>query len=200
MNKYQYTAIFEPALEGGYTVTVPALPGCISEGDSLETAKQNISEAMELYLDVFLEDHANPPTEVSAGALIERIDKGEKQILLVEHRDNTYVFPKGHIEPNESAEEAAKREIYEETGYSTTAISKNLGSIIRHSITPNGNIVFKTIQMFSATIDPKSNTGKHEEEYEWISVDKVSDKLRYKEDKKFFNDYLAQQPIDTISL
>ncbi len=36
---------------GGYTVYVPALPGCVSEGDSLEQARQNIREAIELYLE-----------------------------------------------------------------------------------------------------------------------------------------------------
>lgn len=45
-----YTAIFDPAEEGGYTVTVPALPGCLSEGDTFEEAKKNIQEAVELYL------------------------------------------------------------------------------------------------------------------------------------------------------
>jgi predicted RNase H-like HicB family nuclease len=43
--------ILEPSEEGGYTVTVPALPGCISEGDSLDEAVVNIREAIELYLE-----------------------------------------------------------------------------------------------------------------------------------------------------
>jgi predicted RNase H-like HicB family nuclease len=43
--------ILEPSEEGGYTVTVPALPGCISEGDSLDEAVANIQEAIELYLE-----------------------------------------------------------------------------------------------------------------------------------------------------
>jgi predicted RNase H-like HicB family nuclease len=50
---YQYTAIFEPDIEvGGYTVTIPSLPGCISEGDSFEQALKNIKEAASLYLEV----------------------------------------------------------------------------------------------------------------------------------------------------
>ena len=43
--------ILEPSDEGGYTVYVPALPGCISEGDTLEQAMANIREAIELYLE-----------------------------------------------------------------------------------------------------------------------------------------------------
>jgi predicted RNase H-like HicB family nuclease len=37
--------------EGGYTVFVPALPGCISQGDSVEESVENIREAILLYLD-----------------------------------------------------------------------------------------------------------------------------------------------------
>lgn len=49
---YQYTAIFEPQEEGGYTVTIPSLPGCISEGNTFEEALKNIKEAASLYLEV----------------------------------------------------------------------------------------------------------------------------------------------------
>ena len=50
---YQYTAIFEPDKEtSGYTVTIPSLPGCISEGDTFEEALRNIQEAASLYLEV----------------------------------------------------------------------------------------------------------------------------------------------------
>jgi len=41
----------EPSEEGGYTVYVPALPGCISEGNTEEEALSNIREAIELYLE-----------------------------------------------------------------------------------------------------------------------------------------------------
>jgi predicted RNase H-like HicB family nuclease len=44
--------VLEPSEEGGYTVFVPALRGCISEGDSREEALTNIREAIELYLDL----------------------------------------------------------------------------------------------------------------------------------------------------
>ena len=43
--------LFEPSEDGGYTATVPTLPGCISEGDTLDEARQNIREAIELYLE-----------------------------------------------------------------------------------------------------------------------------------------------------
>ena len=43
--------VLEASDEGGYTVYVPALPGCVSEGDTLDDARRNIREAIELYLE-----------------------------------------------------------------------------------------------------------------------------------------------------
>jgi predicted RNase H-like HicB family nuclease len=43
--------VFEPSDEGGYTVYVPSLPGCISEGDTMEEALANIHEAISFYLE-----------------------------------------------------------------------------------------------------------------------------------------------------
>ena len=45
------TVVLESAEEGGFTVYVPSLPGCISEGDTKEEALKNIKEAIELYLE-----------------------------------------------------------------------------------------------------------------------------------------------------
>lgn len=43
--------VLEASEEGGYTVYVPSLPGCISEGEAEEEALENIREAIELYLE-----------------------------------------------------------------------------------------------------------------------------------------------------
>ncbi|MCX6580452.1 MAG: type II toxin-antitoxin system HicB family antitoxin [Candidatus Aminicenantes bacterium] len=48
--------ILEPSDEGGYTVYVPSLPGCISEGDTREEALRNIHEAIDLYLEPVEDD------------------------------------------------------------------------------------------------------------------------------------------------
>ncbi len=46
---YHYTAIFESDQEaGGFTATIPSLPGCISEGDTFEEALENIQEAIRI--------------------------------------------------------------------------------------------------------------------------------------------------------
>jgi len=43
--------ILEPSDEGGFTASVPSLPGCISEGDTRQDALRNIREAIELFLE-----------------------------------------------------------------------------------------------------------------------------------------------------
>lgn len=48
--------ILESSAEGGYTVIVPSLPGCISEGATREEALRNIREAIELYLEPVEDD------------------------------------------------------------------------------------------------------------------------------------------------
>ena len=49
--------VLESSEEGGYTVYVPALPGCLSEGDTREEALAHIREAIELYLEPTEDDH-----------------------------------------------------------------------------------------------------------------------------------------------
>jgi antitoxin HicB len=50
-DRYQYTAVFDPDGKGGYTVTVPALPGLVTEGDTFEEAKAMVEEAIVGYLE-----------------------------------------------------------------------------------------------------------------------------------------------------
>ena len=52
----RFNVVLEVAEEGGYTVSVPSLPGCISEGETKEEALKNIREARELYLESKDED------------------------------------------------------------------------------------------------------------------------------------------------
>ena len=48
--------ILESSDEGGFTVSVPSLPGCISEGETFDEAMKNIREAIDLYLEPVEDD------------------------------------------------------------------------------------------------------------------------------------------------
>jgi predicted RNase H-like HicB family nuclease len=47
----RYTVILQKEDDGGYVVTVPILPGCVSQGDTRAEALRNIEEAIELYVE-----------------------------------------------------------------------------------------------------------------------------------------------------
>jgi antitoxin HicB len=68
----QYTIILTPEPEGGYTVTVPALPGCISHGDDIESAKRNARETIECHLGSLIKHGEAVPVDetVSTAVLV----------------------------------------------------------------------------------------------------------------------------------
>lgn len=68
----KYTAIFEPAKEGGFVVSVPALPGCFTQGDSFEEAAKMVKDAISGYLAV-LKDTKQAIPEEKADLLITQI-------------------------------------------------------------------------------------------------------------------------------
>lgn len=64
-HRLRYTALMEQNEDGGYTVTVPSLPGCISEGPTREEALANIEEAISGYIEVARKLGRPIPVEVS---------------------------------------------------------------------------------------------------------------------------------------
>ena len=65
MAVYHHTAVFEPAPEGGYTVTVPALQGLVTEGDTLEEARAMVKDAIRGYLESLVKHGEEIPIEPS---------------------------------------------------------------------------------------------------------------------------------------
>ena len=59
----KYTVLLRHGNESGYVATVPALPGCVSQGKTKREAMGNIREALDIYIEVLLEDGLPVPTE-----------------------------------------------------------------------------------------------------------------------------------------
>ncbi|MBD3342492.1 MAG: NUDIX domain-containing protein [Candidatus Lokiarchaeota archaeon] len=120
----------------------------------------------------------------SAGGII----LGGEKVAIVSNKGKSWTFPKGHVEQGETPLEAAKREIYEETGISDIQLIKGLGFYVRKKIKSKGLVVKKKIHMFlfsSETsdlnlIDPENPIAK------WIQKHKIKDYLSYKEDIDFY--------------
>ena len=64
MTEHQYTILVHPDPdEGGYTVTVPALPGCITQGETLEDAIAMARDAIKLHIETLAADGQPVPEE-----------------------------------------------------------------------------------------------------------------------------------------
>ena len=65
MKIHHYTAVFQKEPEGGYTVIIPALKGCVTYGETIEKAQESAKEAIESYLGSLAKDGETPPEDVS---------------------------------------------------------------------------------------------------------------------------------------
>ena len=63
LEEYNFTVLFEPAEEGGYVVKCPALPGLVTEGDTLQEARAMAEDAIRAYLESLRKDGLPVPSD-----------------------------------------------------------------------------------------------------------------------------------------
>jgi len=66
LSEFSFTVLFEPAAEGGYVVTCPALPGLVTEGDTLTEARKMAKDAIRAYVESLLKDGEQVPKNLRA--------------------------------------------------------------------------------------------------------------------------------------
>ena len=117
----------------------------------------------------------------------------EGKVILVNQRGISWSFPKGHVEKGESDLEAAKREIYEESGVNDLELIKDLGEYTRFRIGFDGKddvskrktiklYLFRTNQTSLKPIDPANPEAR------WITKNEVTTLLTHEKDKEFFSE------------
>lgn len=136
-------------------------------------------------------------TATSAGAIILREVKGKLKIALAQHARATrsWVLPKGHVEEGESIEQAALREVHEETGLDNVQLIKHLGTILRESTKSNGDIEEKTIHLFLAYAPgngrPQAPSDPRFTAVSWFSPQEAIALLPYESERDFFREHLG---------
>jgi antitoxin HicB len=80
MKRFTYTIHIEPAEEGGFVVTVPALPGCVTEGDTYEQAVTNAHEAIEGFVEALILAGENVPVEPAPRTSVNVLVQIEAQV------------------------------------------------------------------------------------------------------------------------
>jgi 8-oxo-dGTP pyrophosphatase MutT (NUDIX family) len=115
-----------------------------------------------------------------SGAIVVRMDGDEPQVLLVTAKRNPqrWIFPKGHIEKGETAEQAALREAREEAG----VVSRTIGSA--------GSLEYRflgagfRVEYFVTELKRESGPPEKGRSREWCSFEEAMDRLRFKNTKK----------------
>jgi len=122
--------------------------------------------------------------EVSAGGIVRRGD--ELLVVKVQNLSGQVVwtFPKGHLEGDETPEQAAVREVHEETGWLCEP-KKDLMTV-QYFFRHNGKLIHKFVHWF--LMDPVSETGKCDPEEildcRWLPFKEAADLLEYPSDRK----------------
>ena len=134
--------------------------------------------------------YAKRVDEVSAGGLV--IDKSGLQGLLIGRRDQKdpegkkllWSLPKGHIEEGETPEQAAVREVAEETGI-TSSITKSLG-VIDFWFMAGGKRIHKTVHhfMFAEVGGVLAAQESEVDEVSWFPLEEIVERLAYPDEKK----------------
>lgn len=136
-------------------------------------------------------------TATSAGAIILREIDGQLKIALAQRRRDTkiWVLPKGHVEPGETLEQAALREIHEEAGLANVQLLTYLGSIVRE-VRQDGNLIPKTIHYYLAyalsTAEPELPTEELFAAAGWFSPAEALELLPYEQDREFVKEHLGR--------
>ena len=72
-NQFRYTAVFEPAEEGGYIVTFPAIPGLATQGETMDEARAMAADCLRAYLESLRKDGEPVPYEALEGPITKRL-------------------------------------------------------------------------------------------------------------------------------
>lgn len=119
------------------------------------------------------EDHIAVEKAVSAGGIVVKDGK----ILFVKFPSGEGVtFPKGHVEKGETYDEAATREVMEETGLGGVKVNKKMGMVTRPAIEKDGKVVIKDIHLFLMKTEGFVQ-GKADEETVWLSMEEALPRL-----------------------
>ena len=120
-------------------------------------------------------------TIISAGGIVYRVEDGITYFLAVRNMHNKWTFPKGKVEEEETWQEAAKREIEEETGVKDLDIVSEVGEI-KFTDKSDTSPIKKNVPFYLASptqIDITAKNDAHTDSVAWMTEEELRQKLDY---------------------
>lgn len=128
----------------------------------------------------------------SAGGVV----VNNKKVLVVNQNNDSWSLPKGQVDPGETTEEAAAREIAEESGVTDLTLIKKIGSYQRYKLSKNGNddkTELKDITVFLYTTNQQDlkPTDPNNPDARWVTPEQAVRMLTHPKDKEFLKQQLS---------
>lgn len=122
---------------------------------------------------------------ISAGGIVVRNNPNKQILLTIFTHIKGLGFAKGHVEDGETFEQAAIREVTEETGLTELSIVKKLGVYSKIATERNGTPVEKDIHMYLMETDNPNFHQEAEEKHDWFDIDEAIRQMAVDEDRNF---------------
>lgn len=133
--------------------------------------------------------------KAAGGIVVRRARKGPKVLLVHRPRYNDWSFPKGKVDRGESFQQAALREVLEETGYHCVVHKPRLASLQYY----DGSGRSKEVRYWVMTVKKGEFVPNDEvDEIDWVRLPKVEAKLSYSRERRLYRAVLKSGRLESV--
>lgn len=123
--------------------------------------------------------------ERSYGIIPLRLQEGQWEVLLVQHQAGHWSFPKGHANPEESPQETAERELFEETGLTVQRYLAPDPLTETYHFSFRGQLIHKSVDYYLASVEGEMVIQELEiQASQWLTLKEAYARMTFKEGRR----------------